>query len=252
MTLCCYGCGQEGLFERSAKLGGASCSNHYRQCPVKRAEWASAMTGTTLSAATKLKIGAKSRGRPSVFKGKTHLDDIRIVHGERHGHFGRERKQLHRQRLSLSLTGKKPSEARRQQISTQMSGAGNPRYDKGWNEGQYEKWLATVTKRGTLCGENNPNWNPDLDREAISAYRSIVYRLSRTNWIEKHGCYEGGRGNGRMELDHIVPVSVCFKLQLPVELCSSLINLRLVLGTDNAKKNARYDEEDLMNLLEHV
>ena len=254
MNLCCYGCGNPGIYALSTRTiktrGKFSCSAHYRQCPIKRREWAVKKSTMPLSEETKRKIGEKSKGRPSPRKGKTHLDDPSIIAGENHPHFGKKFSKEHRAKISNSRSGIPLSSERKHQISAQMSGKGNPRYGKSWNEGQYDKWLKTINERGTVRGSNNPNYNPNLDREAIRAYRDAVYRLSKRNWRSSFGPYKAGRIEGGFELDHIVPVSVCFSQKIPVEIAASLQNLQLIPWSENAVKRAKYDPVHLKMLLE--
>lgn len=254
MNLCCYGCGNPGIYalsKRTSKTRGKfSCSKHYRQCPVKRREWALKKSTMTVSEETRRKIGEKSKGRPSPRKGKTHLDDPTIIAGENHPHYGKKFTEQHCTRISQGRSGIPLSAERKQQISEEMSGPGNPRYGKGWNEGQYEKWLKTINERGTLKGKNNPNYDPNLDRDAIRIYRNAVYRLSKQNWLSAFGPYKTGRVDGGFELDHIVPVSVCFHNKIPVEIAASLENLQLVSWRKNAAKHTKYDQAHLEMLLE--
>jgi len=81
-----------------------------------------------------------------------------------------------------------------------------------------------------------------LDSEALQRlfeeemqYASIVRRLSRANLrrhpaiVNPHGHKLGRSGvAGAYQLDHIVPVSVCWEYRVPEENASSLRNLQVV------------------------
>lgn len=175
---CCFGCGQEGIFEfkssQSKNFGKFRCSKHYRQCPVKRLEWAEQFKtlNPSLREDVKIKIGLKSKGRPSTRKGRTAKDDPRILSGDKHPSFGKTFSEEHRNRISQAKKGKALSEEHKTKIKNQTSGKNNPRYGKGWSEEQRIKWKETIRANNSLVGSNNPNWNPTLDRKSMSVYRS--------------------------------------------------------------------------------
>ena len=252
---CCYGCGREGKFtfksKQSPHFGKMRCTEKYRACPAQALKGGLARIGKKHSTEAKLKIGASSKGRPSPFKGKTAQDDIRILSGERHPAFGKNFSEEHRRKISDSRKGKSLSKERKAQISSQMKGSSNPRFGKGHTAEQTSKWKATVKKNQSLAGQNNPNWNPDLDREGLKVYRSAVMRLSRKN-ADDAGMLVGknlGREPGGWELDHIVPISVCFKEKVSIVAASSLKNLQPLFWEDNLKKSNKEYPLELLQIL---
>lgn len=253
---CCYGCGRPGKFEfkspQSANYGKLRCSEAYRSCPVQAQRGGNALLGKKLSAQTKEKIGLKSRGRPSVFKGLTALDDSRILAGAKHPAFGKLRDVVVREKISKAQRGKKLTPEHRQKISKSLSGSKNPRFKKGWSDSQKIKWKHTVYTRQSLAGNKNPNWNPDLDRKGLRAYRSAVMRLSNKN-ARDSGLLPPNiirsRTPGGMELDHIVPISICFREHVGIDHAASLKNLQLIPWEHNMKKlNKHYPVELLISL----
>lgn len=253
--MCCYGCGLEGKFSFKSKqspyFGQMRCSKNYRSCPVQAIKGGHARLGQKHSAETKAKIGAASRGRSSPFKGKTSHQDPRILAGDRHPAFGKKFSDSHRKKISEGRKGIALTEDRKLEISRQMTGSGNPRYGKGHSDEQTAKWRATIEKNQSLIGPNNPNWNPNLDRDGMKAYRSAVMRKTR-KVVKENNLTAGltlGRIDGGYEVDHRVPISVCFAEGVSIERAASLTNLQVLPWKDNlSKRDKNYPNELLLEL----
>ena len=157
----------------------------------------------------------------------------------------------HKRKISESKKGCKLSDEHRAQISLQTSGTGNPRYGKSHSPEQTLKWRTTIEKNQSLMGENNPNWNPSLDREGIKIYRSAVMRKSKKN-ANSVAMLDGlvvGRGKNGVELDHIVPISVCYIEGVSIQSAASLKNLQVLHWMVNMLKlNHSYPEDLLQEL----
>ncbi len=253
---CCYGCGNVGVYpfisKQSPHYGKLRCSKKYRSCPLQREMSAIANLGRKHSNETKQKIGQKSRGRVSAFKGLTAEDDSRILAGKNHPMFGRKLSVSTKEQISKSKSGIALTEVHRRAISESLSGNKNPRFGRSWSEAQKTKWKQTIEKNGSLLGDKNPNWNPSLDREGLKVYRSAVMRLSSKN-AKLGGMITSDmnrqRITGGVELDHIVPISVCFSENISIEACASTINLQVIPWKENmAKRNAHYPLELLEEL----
>ena len=112
----------------------------------------------------------------------------------------------HRQKIGLKSTvlqtGKKHSEKR---IKNMISGMVNMSYDE---------WIK-------ICPE-------------IIRYRKKVQCLSRKNCKINNLENFGVKG---YDMDHIFPVSECFKLNIPVEIASDITNLRIITSIDNKQKS---------------
>lgn len=67
-------------------------------------------------------------------------------------------------------------------------------------------------------------------------YKKVVMNMSNTNYINNQDKFNLKR-NKQNHLDHIVPVSYCFKNKIPPEVCAGLDNLRVIPAIQNLKKN---------------
>ncbi|WP_407305373.1 NUMOD3 domain-containing DNA-binding protein [Acinetobacter sp.] len=160
-------------------------------------------------------IGSKSKGRTHAFKGKTHLEDPRIPHGENHCNFGKSFSISHCNAISVAKTGVTLSDEHRLSISK------------------------------ATTGKKNANYNHDLDREGGSSYRYKVDRLTAINW-KLAGNKKPKNG---FHLDHKVPVSECFKRGLTPEVCAHICNLQVLTAEENLRKFTSFTIEDLNTLL---
>ena len=85
-------------------------------------------------------------------------------------------------------------------------------------------------------------YGADYNLEFYEDYGSLVYQMSNTNYKKyKHIVNPENLPIGRKEyhLDHIVPVILCFKLGIPVEIASSVDNLTMLYWYDNLSKGRK-------------
>lgn len=77
--------------------------------------------------------------------------------------------------------------------------------------------------------------------EGFDLYRKQVRLLSESNYrTYKNDLTNGGkilRGRKLNHLDHIIPISFCFKNDIPIDVCADISNLRLITEAENIKKN---------------
>ena len=184
MIFCCYGCGQEGLFEfKNLKDKEIKrWSKNYRSCPVKRKEGGDALRGNHLSKTHKQNIREGTLGRTAWNTGLTAKVDSRIISGEQHPFFGKERSQEHRENLSKAAIGKVLSKEHKNKIGLSVSGEKNGIFGIKRSDETRQKISNTMIENKTCAGERNGNFNKNLDRHGIKAYRSKVMRLSRKTY----------------------------------------------------------------------
>jgi len=72
----------------------------------------------------------------------------------------------------------------------------------------------------------------------IIRYRKKVQHLSRKNCRKNNLENFGLKG---YDMDHIFPVSECFKLKIPVEIASDISNLRMIPSIENKQKSNKID-----------
>ena len=73
----------------------------------------------------------------------------------------------------------------------------------------------------------------------IIRYRKKVQCLSRKNCKINNLENFGVKG---YDMDHIFPVSECFKLNIPVEIASDITNVRIITSIDNKQKSNKIDD----------
>jgi len=238
--------------------GQLRCSKHYRSCPVKAKEGGDARVGKKHSSETKRKIGAKSLGRKSPFKGVTAKDDSRIKAGLNHYAFGKGFTEEHKKNISKAHTGKILSDEHKKKLSTANSGPNNPLFGTVRSAEVRKKISDTANANGSHVGKRNGNYNPNFDeddRYLLKRYQGAVMNLSRKNW--KHLGYTPPnsirqRVAGGVELDHKVPISICFKNNVSIERASSIHNLHLIPWKENVSKGNRVWAEDLLIFLKSL
>jgi hypothetical protein len=120
--------------------------------------------------------------------------------------FSKEHRQKIGIKSTLLQTGKKHSDER---IKNMVSGIVNMSYDE---------WIK-------ICPE-------------ILRYRKKVHYFSRKNCKINNLENFGMKG---YDMDHIFPVSECFKLNIPVEIASDITNLRMIPSIDNKQKSNKID-----------
>lgn len=107
----------------------------------------------------------------------------------------------------------------------------------------------------SIAGENNPNWNPTLDRSGISIYRSKVMRLSKKTYnenikiINPNDLILGTHDKNCYQLDHIIPISKGYQLKIKPEIMASLDNLQILFWRENMKKGNKILNNDVLTIL---
>lgn len=253
MEMCCYGCGNPGIYEfkstQSKYFGQKRCSEKYRSCPVKAAECGEKRKGKKHSEEAKRKIGEKSKGRTSVFKGKTSLDDPRIASGANHPNFGKSVNDEVKKKISKTKTGISLSDKHRIAISESLVGEKNPMFGRRHSLESKQKIRDTIITNKICAGQNNPNYNPLLDRSGIRVYRSLVMSLTRKTYEAFKDEINPGNldivvsGQTGYQIDHIVPISIGFKYKIPPQIMASKINLQLLTWDQNIKKGNKMTDE---------
>ena len=76
--------------------------------------------------------------------------------------------------------------------------------------------------------------------EGFKAYKKAVMVMSNRNFRENRGLIEKEHKRSKdYHLDHIVPISYCYKNEIPEEICAHVDNLRLIPASSNLRKNTK-------------
>lgn len=122
----------------------------------------------------------------------------------------------------------------------------------GWNKGvpnekQKERW----------AGEGNPNWNGRMNnlrlrkeiddpflqykRECKKATYRTLYKMKKEGLVPRTG-----KRKTDMQVDHIIPYSQGFELQIDPSIIGGRKNIRFISGEENRLKWDRFQSEDVL------
>jgi hypothetical protein len=222
MLLCHRGCGLEATFTN--KLGEPCCFPKAPSCPV-----------------IKRKIGEKSGASR---KGKTYEE----LHGDN--------ADAMRKKRSEGSTGRSVSEKSREKSSNSNKRHRelNPR--DPWNKGK--TGVQTPWNKGKTGYSMPPRRKiSEQDYQDYQKYKRAVYSASRKtynqniNVLNPDGVLLGRSGiPGAYQIDHRVPVSMGYKLKIPVTVMSIVENLHLIPWKANLdKSNKHIANEEILNTL---
>lgn len=212
MLLCHRGCGLASTFTNY--LGEPCCSPKAPSCPV-----------------IKKKIGEKSG---SSRKGKTYEE----LHGSN--------ADAMRKKRSEGLTGRPVSEKSKEKSSqsNKKHRELNPR--DPWNKGKIGVQIPWNKGR---TGYSMPPRRKisEQDYKNYQKYKRAVYSASRKtynkniNLLNPNGLLIGRCGTvGAHQIDHKVPISLGYKLKIPVTIMSLVENLQLIPWKDNLDKSNKH------------
>ena len=222
MLLCHRKCGLAGIY--TTKKGLVCCHKTASKCP-----------------AIKSKIGKATSAN---LKGKTYEE----IHGAN--------ASIMRKKRVDNLTGRDVTNDSREKSrqSNKKTREQNPRdpWNKGltgvqipWNKG---KTGYSMPSRRKIS---------DQDYNNYQKYKRAIYSASRKtykqniNQLNPKGLLLGRSGiPNAYQIDHIVPISIGYQLQIPVMIMSLVENLQLMLWKDNLKKsNKDQPNEEILNML---
>lgn len=100
--------------------------------------------------------------------------------------------------------------------------------------------------------QKNKRWLAPEDKKPFVAYRDAVRKLSNENFVKHFYEIENAKLRGKgYDLDHIVSIYEGYLRQVPVEVMSSLANLRMILASINKKKSRKSEMSCEQLLREH-
>lgn len=224
MLLCHRGCGLEATYTNY--LGEPCCSPRAPSCPI-----------------IKKKIGEKSG---TSRKGKSY-EDL----------YGKNAENVRKLR-SVKATGRVMTEQSRKKssLSNKKNRELNPR--DPWNKG---KTGVQVPWNKGKTGYSMPPRRKvsEQDYKDYQKYKRAIYTASRKTYnqnihsLNPNNLCLGRCGvKGAYQIDHKVPISLGYKLNIPVAIMSLVENLQLMSWKDNLTKSNKHDvnEKILAMLLE--
>jgi 5-methylcytosine-specific restriction endonuclease McrA len=229
MLLCHRGCELEATFTNY--LGKPCCSPRAPSCP-----------------AIKKKIGENSG---ATRKGKTYEE----LHGDN--------ADAMRKLRSEKLTGRVVDEKSRKKssLTNKTTRELNPR--DPWNKGK--PGTQTAWNKGKTGYKMSPRRQKSEQEykyyNDYQIYKRAVYSATRKTYkqnitlLNPNGLLLGRCGApGAYQVDHIVPISLGYKLKISIEIMSIVENLQLMTWEDNSYKSNKHhpDEKILIMLLERT